>query len=86
MDDFKSEKIKIDEDGYLWIERAGEMKIQMCPHDTSDRDSNRAEPCGDWCPLFGNPHLVPSGQYLLALCGGAKWFVDADCLEDQRGK
>lgn len=79
MDDFKSEKIKIDEYGYLWIARAGTMKKQYCPH--------QAYKCGDWCPRFGNPHMFPpNGQYVLILCEGAKWFVDADCLEDQRGK
>ena len=40
-------KGKIDEDGNLYIERAGKMKQQFCPFDV--------KPCGDWCPLFGEP-------------------------------
>lgn len=39
-------KGKIDENGWLNIERAGEMKEQECPF---------ANMCGDWCPLFGEP-------------------------------
>lgn len=38
-------KIKINRMGFLFIERAGEMKAQMCPY----RDMSN---CGDWCPLF----------------------------------
>jgi hypothetical protein len=43
-------KGKIDENGWLWIERAGEMKAQECP---CAPESSR---CGDWCPLFGEPY------------------------------
>ena len=80
------EKIKIDEDGYLWIERGGKMKIQMCPHDTSDRDSCRTEPCGDWCPLFGEPHFDEDRNYCLSLCDNTEWFTDFDRFEDLREK
>lgn len=46
-------KIKIDKDGYLWLERAGVMKKQYCPHDPDLQMC-----CGDWCPLFTTGHLV----------------------------
>ncbi len=44
-------KIRIDKDGALGIERAGEMLHQDCPFHKSARY------CGDWCPLFGEPDI-----------------------------
>ena len=43
-------KIRIDKDGHLWLERAGEMRQQFCPHMPTDGGA-----CGDWCPLFVEP-------------------------------
>ncbi len=51
-------KGKIDERGYLHLERAGVMKKQLCPQ-ISCRDQalyKKDFPCGDWCPLFGEPY------------------------------
>lgn len=48
-------KIKIDEDGYLSIERGlknPKFKTQYCPYYAID---NNGSQCGDWCPLFGEP-------------------------------
>ena len=43
-------KAKIDKDGILWIERAGEMKQMRCV--------NRHDHfCRDVCPLFGEPDI-----------------------------
>ena len=44
-------KIKIDNNGWLWIERAGKFKAQGCSH------GNEWVPCGDWCPKFGEPKI-----------------------------
>jgi len=41
-------KIRIDPTGHLWIERAGVMRKQYCPHD----DTGDPTACGEWCPLF----------------------------------
>lgn len=64
-------KGKIDKNGHLWIERAGEMIRTECPFqntvwiETQKKSKcgtlleiNRtlvAPLCGDWCPLFGEP-------------------------------
>lgn len=48
-------KGKICSQGFLHIERAGELKPQGCPY--SVHASSR---CGDWCPLFSEPEpLLP---------------------------
>ena len=61
-------KGKIDSQGFLHTERAGVMKQQEC-HDINDGTEvysrnqngqpevimNIPKPCGDWCPLFGEP-------------------------------
>ena len=52
-------KGKIDSQGFLHIERAGVMKYQVCPLTTSqllENDKGTPSPCGDWCPLFGEPY------------------------------
>ena len=62
-------KIKIDEKGCLWIERAGKFKLQGCPR------NNEGMTCGDWCPLFGEPddiglrHLGNPCEKLKICCG-----------------
>ena len=37
----------IDKQGFLRIYRRNKYKLQICPFSTKD------DPCGDWCPLFG---------------------------------
>lgn len=58
-------KIKINKDGHLEIERAGEFKKQVCPYNTQQF-------CGDQCPLFGTPHEQDpsegSAAIVLAIC------------------
>ena len=39
--------IKIDKNGYLFLDRNGSLKSQMCPF-----ASQAGQNCGDWCPLF----------------------------------
>lgn len=46
-------KILIDKNGWLHLDRAGKMKVQICPYATSH--STLVKNCGDWCPLFGEP-------------------------------
>lgn len=54
-------KILIDQDGELWLERKGAMKVQECPY----KHGTRGELCGDQCPLFGEP--FDGG---IVICGG----------------
>lgn len=39
-------EIKIDEEGLLYVKRAGKWKGQVCPYHQT------IQGCGDWCPLF----------------------------------
>jgi hypothetical protein len=56
-------KGKIDENGWLWIERAGKLKKQLCPFSNGgDWEASCGDwcpweaSCGDWCPMFGDPY------------------------------
>jgi hypothetical protein len=50
-------KVKISEEGLLYMERAGQMKPQYCPY--SQDPARNGSMCGDWCPLFGAPENNP---------------------------
>ena len=54
-------KGNIDEKGRLWVDRAGVMKMQQCPHVSLAQE--RAY-CSDCCPLFGEPR-DESGEDIL---------------------
>ena len=41
----------INTNGNLQIERGHKKVNQFCPFTEGER------PCGDWCPLFGNPEV-----------------------------
>ena len=53
----KIKKFVIDKQGSLWFERAGKMKLQLCPYCTmvDSFGDNNLKPCGDWCPSFHEP-------------------------------
>jgi hypothetical protein len=71
-------KGKIDNNGWLRIERCGKERLQECPYTQKTFQVNNLtirEPCGDWCPLFGEPTqyysdgvVVANGKTLLTLC------------------
>jgi hypothetical protein len=67
-------KIKIDKDGYLWIERAGKMKKQFCPYDSINEGY-----CGDWCPLFDD-----SDRKYLCLCNNS--FPTTVAVDERGGE
>lgn len=75
-------KGKIDATGWLYIERAGRMKVQVCPY-----KSNRyySKPCGDWCPLFQDPYSYTRQDHikgiLLEICQASIFFEE---FEDER--
>lgn len=57
---------KIDSKGFLYINRTEDMKGQVCPVIT-DYPEHPQQYCGDWCPLFGEPHAGT-----LLICQGRK--------------
>lgn len=64
-------KGKIGTEGWLYIERNGEMKKQMCPFVNTGIFA-LAPGCGDWCPHFDEPFRLKNGtmNVQLALCHG----------------
>lgn len=73
-------KGKIDKKGLLYLQRGSEEKAQMCPWTTE-----LEMPCGDWCPLFGEP-VVAEGTVVIRLhCAKTAYFCwDFKEFEDQR--
>ncbi len=66
-------KVKIDEDGWLMLQRQSNMLLQCCPY--QDTEGGEGPRCGDWCPLFSEPeHDLTTGRvaYKRALEIGAK--------------
>jgi hypothetical protein len=55
-------KGRIDNAGYLVINRAGKERMQGCPF-------NSGAYCGDWCPLFSEPVLEGESKYLDSMPG-----------------
>jgi len=53
-------KGKIDSNGWLRIDRGGKERLQECPFMQRAFEVNdiAIAPCGDWCPLFGEPKTV----------------------------
>lgn len=82
----KPMKIKITEDGYLEIERAGTFESQLCPLSAAGQDVEMNQ-CGSWCPHFGepvtNPQLSPQENTSLDLCHGT---VLVGAIVDERRK
>ena len=66
---------KIDKEGYLWMKRGVDFKIQACPH-------HEDCPCGDHCPMFLEPHESPNtGRIQLSLCQAE---IICDNFKDER--
>lgn len=58
-------KVKINEWGNLEIERAGKFKGQACPLTVDVSSDGDSSPCGDWCPLFGEPYLDEENYHIV---------------------
>lgn len=73
-------KIAVDQDGdgHIMLDRGyGGFKPTLCPY-------NNRRPCGDWCPLFGEPEIMSDGtQASLKIC--QKVFI-FDEFQDNRKK
>lgn len=73
-------KGKINEHGWLQIQRKIELKLQYCPFSTA------SSACGDYCPLFGelNPPSEFGKTWDLTLHCGARHTWVFDEFEDER--
>jgi len=78
---------RITERGILEIKRGSLFKTMICPK------SNRAEPCKDDCPLFGEPEEINVVQdfsykeeiYIkLELCEGKILYCKKELFKDER--
>ena len=75
---------EIDNEGYLSIERDGEMLHAFCPF----AETKQGEKCGDWCALFSEPSWDKKGskhedpKIMLYLCHGKHHKFDE--LRDER--
>ena len=72
-------KGRIDENGDLWLMRGGGDRMQECPH------ADTLVLCGDWCPLFGEPHVMAERPTFtrLVLCRKEWLFKE---FKDERGE
>jgi hypothetical protein len=89
-------KIKIDESGFLWVDRAGVITQQFCKREMIynyhlGMASEVQIPCGDWCPLFqpdadvgikrANDALV-----VVTICEDRSWRCGPADFTDERAK
>ena len=78
-------KGKIDSNGWLRIERGGKERLQECPYTQKTFQVNNRtmrEPCGDWCPLFGEPKWEIDGKSaIIEVCHRTLFF---DEFTDER--
>lgn len=77
---------KISDLGWLYIERAGKMKVCGCPFSTPDESGPLS--CGDWCPLFAEPEkqetTFPEGCHTtLLICNERE--LTFSTFTDERG-
>lgn len=75
-------KAKIDERGWLSLERAGKIKEVYCPW-TKDPSDFECSHCGDWCALF---RIAEWNEVKIAVEMCKKTlFIDKDDFTDERG-
>ena len=77
-------KGKLTEYGSLKIYRGGKWKHQACPYGGHQTDGDPVAWCGDWCPLFGEPHDNYNGEVRLKLCQDRELFFEL--FADERGR
>ena len=74
-------KGKIDNQGYLWLERKGVMKRALCP--VRKLSGSGKALCGDYCALFCEPEDSTGGEIELSLCHTFHIFKKED-FKDER--
>ena len=72
-------KIKIDEDGFLWLRRGSKLKVQFCQL-MADRS------CGDYCAGFGDPKgdVVDDGDICLTICTRRLFCKPEEFLDERK--
>jgi hypothetical protein len=80
-------KIKIDNGGFLSVERAEKLKPQYCPYQPNDFETlNEHKCCGDWCPAFGIKQYDASNFAVTLGCFSVTIRCSADDFLDERPK
>lgn len=79
----------IDDIGFLWIERGGEIKQALCPFDIGLVSHHKISPCGDWCALFREPvsHAFAADgktRITIELCRASHTFLAEDFYDDRK--
>jgi len=81
----KEQKMKINKEGNLEINRAGNFKKVCCPYDNV---VDGGWYCGDWCALFREPQLNDYDSHIdveIELCRVS--YICEQCeFEDQRNE
>jgi hypothetical protein len=78
-------KIEINKQGYLNLERAGQMKSQLCPHNFYSTRLDDWVHCGDWCPLFSEPFYTDENRIVhIGLCHRTEIHCKAKDFLDER--
>lgn len=72
-------KIRIIKQGHLIFKRKNTWTPQICPYGSNVEDEI---PCGDWCPMFGEP-VFNNSMVCLQLCQ-VKVNVNVANFEDLR--
>lgn len=75
-------KGKIDILGNLQIERKVKYKEQACPFQPFITKDESDIPCGDWCPLFGEPLSNMASLTAIEICTHRILIFDE--FEDER--
>jgi Zn-finger protein len=70
---------KLDEGGYLVLDRFGFERLQYCPYHGSGRA------CGIWCPLFGCTEYTNDGATILLCDNVARYFSKEEFINEFAG-
>ena len=70
-------KIKVDNNGHLKLNRAGNLEYVYCPYVAAEIR------CGDWCAKWQETNM-DSGRGVLIDCCGTEHVCNGDEFEDDR--
>ena len=75
-------KGEISKEGNLKIMRGNKMQYQNCPKTIETGQVQPYNPCGDWCPHFGEPENINPNETRIEICHGK--VLKFTELEDKR--
>jgi len=75
--------IQISERGFLSVKRGNQLKEQFCPF-SPPGDAAYPVNCGDWCPLFGEPHVWENGDIHIDICHDKTLWCSKEKFQDLR--